>query len=403
MTTRILLVVENVPLARDHRLRKQVSALQQIGIEVSVICPADEANSRLPGITLYQYHPPPEARSRLGYVREYGFSFAAIGRLMLRAFIEQRFDAVQIAGNPDIYFILALPLRLLGRPLVFDQRDPAPELYRARYGGTGGAAHRILLALERASYRTAHHVLVVNESLRAMATGRGGVPGRRVTIVGNGPQLQRASSHPIRLDLKKGRRHLAVWLGFMGPQDSVDLAVRAVAHMVHVLGRTDCQFAFVGDGENRPELLQLAAALQVQEWVDFPGWVDEDDATAYLAAADVGLEPNMETIVSPVKVQEYMGFGLPVVAFDLAETRQLAESAGVLVPPGDVESFAAAIASLLDDRARRGALGAAGRRRVAAELAWEHQSESYLAVWDSLIPAVRRRSIRTDAASASVA
>ena len=172
------------------------------------------------------------------------------------------------------------------------------------------------------------HVLVVNESLRAMATGRGRVPAGRVTIVGNGPRLERASGPPIRLDLKKGRRHLALWLGFMGPQDSVDLAVRAVAHTVRVLGRTDCQFAFVGDGETRPLLRKLAAELQVQEWVDFPGWVDEDEAASYLAAADIGLEPNMETIVSPVKIQEYMGFGVPVVAFDLAETRGLARIRG---------------------------------------------------------------------------
>jgi glycosyltransferase involved in cell wall biosynthesis len=402
VSTRILLVVENVSLARDHRLRKQVLALQQTGVEVSVICPTDEANSRLPGVTLYEYHPPAEARSRLGYVREYGLSFAAVGRLMLKAFMEQRYDAVQIAGNPDIYFVLALPLRLLGRPLVFDQRDPAPELYRARYGGSGGAVQRILLALERASYRTAHHVLVVNQSLRAMATGRGHVPAHRVTIVGNGPRLERPSHPAIRIDLKKGRRHLGLWLGFMGPQDSVDLAVRAVAHLVHVLGRTDCQFAFVGDGETRPRLRQLAAELQVQEWVDFPGWVDENDAAAYLVAADIGLEPNMETIVSPVKVQEYMGFGLPVVAFDLAETRELAESAGVLVPPGDVESFAAAIATLLDDRARRAALGAAGRRRVEAELAWELQSQAYLAVWNSLIPSVRQ-AVHADAEPAGAA
>ncbi len=403
MSTRILLVVENVSLARDHRLRKQVVALQQAGVEVSVICPADDANSRLPAVTLYEYRPPAEAQSRLGYIREYGHSFAAIARLMLRAFREQRFDGLQIAGNPDIYFIPALLFRMLGRPLVFDQRDPAPELYRARYGGNGGAVNRILLALERASYRAADHVLVVNESLRSMATGRGGISPRCVSIVGNGPRLQRPPTPPIRIDLRKGRRHLALWLGFMGPQDSVDLALRAAAHLVHVRGRTDCQFVFAGTGETRPQLMELAAELKLEDFVDFPGWVDESTAADYLATADIGLEPNMESIVSPVKVQEYMGFGLPVVAFDLTETRRLAESAAVLVSPGDVEAFGDAIAALLDDSSRRVALAAAGMRRVAEQLAWEHQGATYTAVWSSLVPAVGDRVMSLDAAPVGVA
>ncbi|MDQ1632751.1 MAG: hypothetical protein QOC80_2723, partial [Frankiaceae bacterium] len=151
-------------------------------------------------------------------------------------------------------------------------------------------------------------------------------------------------------------------------------------------GRRDCQFAFVGDGDARADLERLAAELGIEQWVDFPGWADEDLAFTYLSTADLGLEPNLEEVVSPVKVQEYMAFQLPVVAFDLPETRRVAAPAALLAAPGDVDGFADAIEVLLDDPGRRSALGCSGRRHVEQQLAWDRQRETYLEVWRDLLP-----------------
>ncbi len=52
----------------------------------------------------------------------------------------------------------------------------------------------------------------------------------------------------------------------------------------------------------------------------------------------------------------------------------------MLVPPGDVESYARQVAVLLDDAARRSELGEIGRERVRSDLAWERVSAAYLDV-----------------------
>ena len=161
-----------------------------------------------------------------------------------------------------------------------------------------------------------------------------------MTVVGNGPVLASTRRREPRPELKQGKPFLCCWLGHMGPQDRLDLALRAVGHLVHDLGRTDCHFAFVGDGEARIHAIRLAAQLGISEWVSFPGWAGQDEAFTYLSTADVGLEPNLEDIVSPVKGMEYMAFGLPFVSFDLTETRALAGEAAVYAPPGDVAGFA---------------------------------------------------------------
>jgi glycosyltransferase involved in cell wall biosynthesis len=380
----VLLVVENVALARDHRLQKQVSALSGSGYRVTVICRADPRNHRF-GVRVQEYPAPPEATSRLGFVREYAYSWVMAAWLVLKLFLVDRFEAIQISGTPDIYFAIGAPFKLLGRRLVLDQRDLSPELYATRYGHRSGIVYRALCRLEKISYRTADHVITVNSSLQSTVQSRGGLSPAKVTVVGNGPVIARAWKRPPRMELKHGKRFLCCWLGFMGPQDRVDLAVRAIDRVVHVIGRTDCHFAFIGDGETRRTCEKLAADLGLTEWISFPGWADQEEAFAYLSTADIGLEPNLEEIVSPVKAMEYMAFGLPLVAFDLKETRALAGAAAVYAAPGDIAGFARLIDRLLDESPLRGMMGRMGRQIVEERLAWERQEGAYLQIYDDFL------------------
>jgi glycosyltransferase involved in cell wall biosynthesis len=385
---RVLVVIENVPLARDHRARKQVDSLLQAGYGVSVISRQHPDNSRCQTherLRLYQYRAPREGSGKLAFAYEYAYSLLAASALALRDFIAHGFWAIQAGHPPDIYFLLALPFKLAGRSFVVDQRDLSPEVYASRYRRDTGPVQALLGVLERLSWRLADHVLCVNRSLQRVIVQRGEVPPDTVTVVGNGPVLSRTTSRSPRPDLKRGRRFLACWVGLMGPQDHVDLALRAVGHLVHALGRDDCQFAFIGEGEVLPELKQLAKELAITDWVTFTGWLDEDGCFTYLATADLALDSNLQPEVSPVKGMEYMAFGVPFVAFDLEETVVMAEDAALYVPGGDPLALARAVDELLCDDERRAEMSRVGRRRVEEQLAWDRQREAYLEVYARLL------------------
>jgi len=85
------------------------------------------------------------------------------------------------------------------------------------------------------------------------------------------------------------------------------------------------------------------------------------------------------------KTMEYMAFGLPVVAFDLRETRVSAGDAAVYIQPNDEHEYAAAIVSLMDDQPRRALMGKLARERVEQELAWDHQASTYLGVYERVL------------------
>jgi glycosyltransferase involved in cell wall biosynthesis len=167
----------------------------------------------------------------------------------------------------------------------------------------------------------------------------------------------------------------------MGPQDGVDIVVRAAGVVVHDMGREDIAFTIIGGGDCFDELVALRDELKLNGHVEFTGRAPDDQVKAIMSAAHVGLSPDPKNPLNDVstmnKTMEYMAFELPVVAFDLRETRVSAQSAAVYVTPNDVGEYAKAIVELMDDETARAQLAKIGRARVEDERA-------YVGVYDRL-------------------
>jgi glycosyltransferase involved in cell wall biosynthesis len=388
---RVVVIVQNLPLRRDRRVRLECAALVQAGFDVTAICPRDMdvVDQSVPGVDVRHYAPPPAADGFIGYLVEFAYCWLATAALLVRYLARNGVPAcIQACNPPDTFWALAILLRPFGTRFVYDQHDLNPEVYASRFDHPNPVLAKGLLLLERASYATAHEIIVTNASYGSRATGRGRQPESKVTIVRSGPNrtMKRAEPDPA---LRLGRDHLCCWIGVMGPQDGVDLLLRAVAHYVHVLGRDDCTFALLGTGDSYDELLALCEELDLDKHVVFAGWADDALLGSYLSTADLGLSPDPQNPLNEVstmnKVMEYMAYGIPVVAFDLTETRVSGGASMVYVTPDDTEAFAEAVAATLDDRALRHRLGDMARLRILVELCWEEHEPVYVSVFDRLL------------------
>jgi glycosyltransferase involved in cell wall biosynthesis len=391
---RILIIVQNLPVPFDRRVWLECQALVAAGYDVSVVCPKgkdDPGYHVIDTVRLYKYRPYAPGGSKASFIAEYAYSFLATAWKTLLARRNGRFAVMQACNPPDIFWPIALALRAVDRTrFVFDHHDLSPELFQSRFPDGPRLPYRGLLALERRTHRTADHVISTNDSYRDIAINRSGKKPQDVTVVRTGPDPEKLKRGPEDPSLRRGRRFLAAYIGVMGPQDGVDIVVRAADVVVHEMGREDIAFTLIGKGDCFGELVALRDRLKLNGHVEFTGRAPDDEVKQVMSAADVGLSPDPKNPLNDVstmnKTMEYMAFELPVVAFDLRETRVSAGDAAVYVAPTgsaeqDVRDYAKAIVDLLDDTENRVRMGKIGRVRVEEKLAWPRSARAYLSVY----------------------
>ncbi len=384
---RSLIVVENLSVPLDRRVSQQARALREVGFEVTVICPRGKVRDiatyeNWDGIRIHRFDLRAAGGTRRGYVREYGAAFRTVARLVRQLSGEAPFDVIHVCNPPDTMLTAAaIGARGTDARLIFDHHDLFPELYQARFGPDTDLAHRIALRVERTAYRRADVVLVPNDSYRQLAVTRGRRAPGDVFVVRNAPDTRRFRPTEPDAGLRHGRPHLIAYLGVMGPQDGVDHALRALAHLR--TQRSDWHASFMGDGDVLPAMVRLAGQLGVSSHVDFMGTVGDDVITRVLSTADIGIAPDPSNAFNDRstmnKIVEYMAIGRPVVCYDLAEARITAGAAALYANPNDPNALAARIGELLDDEPLRAEMGRIGQARIADELSWARSRDALYA------------------------
>jgi hypothetical protein len=200
------------------------------------------------GVTVLKYRPYAPGGPRRRLRPRVRVSFLATARLVLPRSPARRLH--RAAGlQPARHLLAARALPALAGRLALRVRPPRPlpralRLALPRRRPARAARSRCARTGPRSGRPTTS--CRPTAPTRRVAVDRGGKASDDVTVVRTGPdpvKLRRRAAVP---ELKRGRRHLVAYLGVMGPQDGVDLAVRAAHHVVHVLGRTDVAFTFMG-------------------------------------------------------------------------------------------------------------------------------------------------------------
>jgi glycosyltransferase involved in cell wall biosynthesis len=398
---RILIIVQNLPVPFDRRVWLECQTLRDAGYRVAVVCPrgpGDPAYAVLDGVELFKYRPYASSGGVASFFLEYLYSFAATLWLALKAGRGRGFAAVQSCNPPDIFWPIGLLFRrLYGSCFIFDHHDLCPETYESRFPEGSRALCRALRFLERCTVRAADHVISTNDSYRAVVMKRHGLEPDRTTVVRTGPDPSRLKPTGADPTLRRGRDHLVAYIGVMGPQDGVNIVLEMADLIVNQWQRQNINFTLIGSGDCFNELVEMRDRLRLGDFVEFTGRVPDETVAAILSSADVGISPDPKNPLNDLstmnKTMEYMAFGLPVVAFDLRETRTSAADAGVYATPNEVDELAQVLIDLIDDEPRRRSMGAAGRIRVERELAWSHQAPRYLSVYHRLLGRTQERQL----------
>ena len=188
-----------------------------------------------------------------------------------------------------------------------------------------------------------------------------------MVVIPNGVERKEPSPLTARTVIAVGRYSF---------QKALDRLIRAWALME---GRGDWKLKLVGDGECRPELEALVRELGLTGSVELTG-VRKDMEAVYRDASVLALSSRYEGL--PMVILEAQAHGIPVVSFDCQCGPKDAIEDGVngrLVPAGNVDALARALAETLHDSAALRRMGAA-----AWETARRWEPETIMAQWDNL-------------------
>ena len=177
---KLLIIVENLSVPFDRRVWRECIALIEAGYQVSVISPkgtiCDKSKREtVRGASIYRYRIYQSRGGLVSYLLEYFTALVMSAWLAIVVYVREGFDVIQICNPPDLLVFVALPFKLLGKKIIFDQHDLSPEIYAMhKNGSNGGIVVRVLLFFERLTYLFSDIVIVVNECCRQIALERGG-------------------------------------------------------------------------------------------------------------------------------------------------------------------------------------------------------------------------------------
>ena len=236
----------------------------------------------------------------------------------------------------------------------------------------------------RWTLRHAGALTAITEDCRQHAL-RAGAPAERIRLVFNGTDLRRFSPS------NNGQQPTASPYGpqmifacrQLFPRKGIRFLIEAAARIKPRF--PGLKVVIAGDGFERPDLLRLAAELGIAEDVVFLGWVPNAELPPYYRAAAVSVIPSLEEGFG-IPAAEAMGCEIPVVATDAGGLPEVVEHGvtGLVVPRGNADALADAIAALLSDQALRRRMGQAGRQRALQLFDWDRTAEQFEKIYFEL-------------------
>lgn len=302
------------------------------------------------------------------------FGYAAHDYLKVRrAIAEFRPDLVYERYN--LFFPSGVrAARAAGVPIFLEVNAPLYE-ERSRFGGL--SLKRLARWSERYVWRNADAVLPVTNVL-ADHVRAAGVPESRIHVIPNGinetefGRLPAAAEAKRRLGLEE--RFVLGFVGFMRDWHGLERVLDFMAQT----GRPDLHALFVGEGPARATVERRAAELGLSPRVTVTGVVQRAQVPEVLAAFDVALQPAVVEYASPLKLFEYLAVGLPVLAPDTPNIREVLEDGvnAVLFDPDDESAFGRGLARLCADGDLRRQLAAEARATIGRRgLTWRSNAE----------------------------
>ena len=368
----------------DPRPLRTIEALVREGMEIDLICEADENIPRREKKGLLDVTRIPIKHFRggfLSYAYQYStFLFVSAWILSWRR-LSKRYDLIYVHNMPDFLVFCALVPKLLGARVILDQHDPMPELMQTIFNkGEESFPVRILKMLEKVSLAFATKVITVNIACQKIFSRRS-CKAEKIGVVMNAPDesifpYRPADSYPVR-DAKSP--FVIMYHGSLVERNGLGLAVDALALLKDSVPNAELR-VFGKKTAYLDEVMAKASEMGLDEKVQYMGPRPVNKLAGEIENCDLGVIPNplntFTEINTPTRIFEYLALGKPVVAPSTSGIRDYFEPGTLFFfEPGNARDLAARVSEVAADRVEANRVAAKGQAVYQAHC-WQQERET---------------------------
>ena len=313
------------------------------------------------------------------------YRVAEAGSIHLTGFdlIHERFNLLALGG--------AWASRRLGIPFVLEVN--ADLLEQRKFKGIPERGLRRLYATwaTRACFQSAAKIICISTGLKEHLRGKWRIAEKKLAVLPCAADVAafapNDNSPAVRQGLGLTTEPVVMWVGGYFPWHDLGLLLESFARVLRL--RPNAKLVLVGDGQTRSAVAEQVLRAGLQQAVIMTGAVRHDRMPEMLSIADVAVVPSAPVPASgggtgtPLKLFEYMAAGKGIVATAVSQTAEVIRDGenGLLVEAGDVNAFAEAMLTLLNDSMERGRLGQNARRQAVEHYSWEQYSRRLEAIY----------------------
>ena len=347
---------------RGHRVTLATGRYQGAETGLAGAFRKGQREGRVAGFQVVEFDIP--CANAMGFAAR-GVAFLRYAAAAARLAFRVKPDLIIASSTPLTVVLPALLAKgLRGIPFIFEIRDPWPELPHAM-GVLPAPLAPVFDTLANFACRHAAVVVALSDGMAETALARGADPAR-VQVIGNGCDLDLFGPHvaPWRPPEAAPWEVLALYAGAHGRANGLGVVIEA-ASILAARGETRLRILLVGEGAEKTALIQQAAGLPN---LTFLPPMPKHDVARLFAGSQIALHilancPAFAEWTAPNKLMDGLAAGHPVISTAPGQAARLLADGGcgIAVPPGDAAGLAAALMNLVENPARRAAMGAAAR------------------------------------------
>jgi glycogen(starch) synthase len=221
-----------------------------------------------------------------------------------------------------------------GRPFVV-------HIHATEFDRSGETVNPAIFDIERRGMLGAARVIAVSERTKQTIVNRYGVPPEKVSVVHNGIEFDRLPDRPPRA---KSDEKVVLFLGRITMQKGPEYFVRAAARVAE---RNDnVKFVIAGAGDQLPRIVSLVKELDLEDRVEFTGFLRGPDVDRAYQRADVYAMPSVSEPFG-LTALEAARQGVPVVLSNTSGAAEVLRRGSLKADYWDVEMMAKMITAVL--------------------------------------------------------